>query len=154
MANTLTLKNDDEVPKQFIFETPFTMVLAGPTSCGKTTFIKNMILTAHERFADPPSRFLYFYNRYQPIFAQLQEMDINIDFVHGMPTLSQIEDELVEDEDLTLIFDDIANYMSKETVEIFTVLSHHARVIKPNERSQQFVHTNMFNFNLALSIFS
>ena len=107
MANTLTMKNDDEVPKQFIFETPFTMVLAGPTSCGKTTFIKNMILTAHERFADPPSRFLYFYNRYQPIFAQLQEMDINIDFVHGMPTLSQIEDELVEDEDLTLIFDDI-----------------------------------------------
>ena len=122
------LKNDDETPKQFIFETPFTMVLAGPTSCGKTTFIKNMIVTANERFEDPPSRFLYFYNRYQPIFAQLEEMDINIDFIHGMPTLSQIEDHLMEDEDLTLIFDDIANYMSKATVEIFTVISHHARV--------------------------
>lgn len=62
------------------------------------------------------------------MFSEIEELGHDIHFIQGMPTLNFIEENVDQDDNSTLIFDDVANYLSKGTVEIFTVLSHHYNV--------------------------
>ena len=43
----------------------------------------------------------------------------------GMPTVNWVQENIEPGDNSTLIFDDVATFLSKATVQIFTVLSHH-----------------------------
>lgn len=53
------------------FRTPFTMVCAGSTQSGKTTHVRNMLLSMPHLFTKVPDRIMYFYSEWQPIFSEM-----------------------------------------------------------------------------------
>ena len=59
------------------------------------------------------------------MFDEIEQLDVNIQFMPGMPTQNWVQENIEPGDNSTLIFDDVATYLSRGTVEIFTVLSHH-----------------------------
>jgi len=47
---------------------PFTAVVAGPTGCDKTAWVRRLIDNAREMIEPVPSRIWYYYSEYQTIF--------------------------------------------------------------------------------------
>ena len=54
------LKVSSNLHNAFVFRHPFTIILAGPTSCGKTTWMKHLLQQA-ETMIRPPEKILWFY---------------------------------------------------------------------------------------------
>ncbi|KAJ8027321.1 hypothetical protein HOLleu_32435 [Holothuria leucospilota] len=52
---------------------PFTCVKAGPTQCGKTVFLNQLLSHAEELIRDPTQVILWFYGEYQSLYDQLAE---------------------------------------------------------------------------------
>lgn len=100
----------------------FTMCLAGPTGCGKTVFLDNMIRNADTLFSKKPGPVYYFYKLYQDKF---RDMESYVNFVEGMCTMDWIRANVKEGQNTVLILDDLARNMSEDTSEIFSVASHH-----------------------------
>ena len=51
--------------KGFSFKSPSSILVVGPTSCGKTTFIKRLLLENLELFKTRPPRVRYCYGSWQ-----------------------------------------------------------------------------------------
>ena len=47
------------------FSIPSNMLIVGPTSSGKTTWLKHLVLGRHQYFAIPPETMLLFYKEPQ-----------------------------------------------------------------------------------------
>ena len=99
---------------------PFTMVVAGPTGSGKTSWIKKIIENAPIVSKPPPERIIYFYGEYQPLITQLK----NVTFIQG------ISEEIISHlfgENAWIIIDDLMNESSNSLLisELFTKGSHH-----------------------------
>ena len=58
------------------FNIPSNMLVVGPTSSGKTTWLKHLVLRRHEYFATPPETMLLFYKEPQKAY-QYMEDDMN-----------------------------------------------------------------------------
>ena len=103
---------------------PFTMIAAGPTSCGKTTWVKNL-LESH-MIKPRPTRIVYFYKRWQTLYDDMLESVPNIEFVQGIfrdtdfdtsqPTLLIMDDQMRE------------GTQSGDVCDLFTEGSHHRNV--------------------------
>jgi len=62
----------------------FTAVVAGPTGCGKSTWVLRLVENARQMIVPPPSRIYYCYGEYQPIFNKYTQ----VQFHEGLPELS------------------------------------------------------------------
>jgi len=51
------------------FRHPFTAIVAGPTSCGKTVFVFRLIDNVSRMIDPSPSKIVYCYGEYQHVFA-------------------------------------------------------------------------------------
>ena len=80
----LRLKVSSKQENAFMFRHPFTMLLAGLTSCGKTTWMKHLLQQAESMITPPPEKILWFYKRWQPAYSDLQETVPCIEFVQGI----------------------------------------------------------------------
>ena len=58
------------------FNIPSNMLVVGPTSSRKTTWLKHLVLCRHEYFATPPESMLLFYKEPQKAY-QYMEDDMN-----------------------------------------------------------------------------
>lgn len=76
--------NDDLV----VFRHPFTCIIAGPTQCGKTTLIKNILFQSNYIISPKSDRIVYCYNRYQEGYNNLKQLPI--EFVQGLPDVDNI----------------------------------------------------------------
>ena len=118
------LKVSSNLENAFVFRHPFTMLLAGPTSCGKTTWMKHLLQEAETMIKPPPEKILWFYKRWQPAYTELQETVPHIEFVQGIgqrdpngqPTL--------------YIYDDLMKDTTKnvDICEMYTEGSHHCNL--------------------------
>ena len=108
------------------------MVLSGCTQSGKTTWIKHLLLNLAQMFPDePPKTVLYCYAIFQPMFTEMQGMDINIEFHEGVPSEATIDSFRENKMDHCLIIlDDLMETMcdSKTIEEVFTKGSHHKNI--------------------------
>lgn len=52
----------------FQFMHPFTANVSGPTSCGKTYFVKLLLQNCLTKIAPPPERIIWLYKRWQPLY--------------------------------------------------------------------------------------
>ena len=43
-----------------------TMVIAGPSQCGKTTLVVDMLKKSHQLFNPPPQRIIWYFGEYKP----------------------------------------------------------------------------------------
>jgi len=106
--------------------TPFTMIEAGCSGCGKSTFCLNLvkswgtITVARER---PYT--IYYYKENQSIFKQMTGV---VDkWINELPSLDSIREETssYRDRGSLIIIDDFAHELSKDLIELFTVYRHH-----------------------------
>jgi hypothetical protein len=103
---------------------PFTCVLAGPTQCGKSTWVKKF-LTHLDAMVDTKFQEIVFcYGVAQKAHAELQGLvNVPLRLVEGMPEADEIAN--MHTGPKLLILDDLVSQINKNTVDIFLRESHH-----------------------------
>ena len=121
----------DTIDPRFIH--PFTAIIAGPSSLGKSMFCMRIIRIAQECIAPPPERIVFCYSVYQTIFDQYP----NVEFVEGLPDLNMFDGV----KRTLLIIDDLMHETNEIISKLFTRVSHHKNV------SVVYLTQNLFNNN-------
>lgn len=112
-------KKDLVCKKMFKFQHPFTCLCAGPTSCGKSTFVKRVIDT---KIIEPqPEKIMWLYAEDQPLYHTLKQ----VTFHKGIP--DDIEDLFDVTKTNLLIIDDLMTkcHSDERLTRLFSVGSHH-----------------------------
>lgn len=110
---------------------PFTAILAGPTSCGKSTFIKTFLTKLDKMVNQPIYEVIYCLPLSQPIDDFFNLFTV----VRGIPDI----DVFTDLKPRVLILDDLMQEADKSIVELFTKGSHHFNL------SVIFITQNLFN---------
>ena len=101
---------------------PFTAIVAGPTSSGKSQWVLRLIDNALQMIEPPPTRIWYCYGEYQPIFNNYP----NVHFHEGLPESSDVVFDGTEAR--LLVLDDLMSETNELVANTFTKLSHHRNV--------------------------
>jgi len=115
------------------FKHPFTAIVAGPTSCGKTRFVFRLIEHASRMIDPPPSKIVYCYGEYQELFSKYTHVEFN----RGLPSLDDFDGK----QTVLLVLDDLMNETDQTVANLFTKGSHHRNV------SVVFLAQNLFSKN-------
>jgi len=99
---------------------PFTAIVAGPMSCGKTRFLFRLIDHVSQMIDPPSSRIVYCYKEYQQLFCQYPR----VVFHQGLPDLSDFNGN----EPVLLIIDDLMQETNDMVANLLTKGSHHRNV--------------------------
>jgi len=99
---------------------PFTAIVAGPTSCGKTRFVFRLIDNVSRMIDPPPTRIVYCYGEYQQLFCRYPR----VIFHQGLPDLNDFDGS----EPALLIIDDLMHETDETVAKLFTRGSHHKNV--------------------------
>lgn len=123
---------------------PFSMIVCGPSSCGKTTFIVKLIKNA-STMCDQPYEKIYW--SYSEDNAKPSDME-NVEFIKGVP--ETIENN-TSDKYVLLILDDLMNESDSEKISnLFTRGSHHNRISTILVTQNCFA-KGRFNRNISLN---
>ncbi|XP_045201506.2 uncharacterized protein LOC123555043 [Mercenaria mercenaria] len=114
--------------KPTILQHPFTMMISGPTACGKTTFVKELLQNHIYRIKPGVQRIVWLYKRWQPMYGEIQSTVYpEVKFYQGIP--SDINEDEYFDTKLNnlLILDDMMSEAGKDKriTDLFTEGSHH-----------------------------
>lgn len=102
------------------FQNPFTMLIAGPTKSGKTSFVETLVNEADDYYTHSPNRFIYYYNQTQPEHVGLQHRVT--EFIEGVPTMDDLEKySNTYGPNCTIIIDDQAMHVNTQMAELFSV---------------------------------
>lgn len=104
-----------------MFKSPVSFILVGPSMCGKTTFIKNLI-KQRESIINSKIEKIYYCcpnKNYAPYEITSIE---NVELIQGLPEIEDIEQSSL------LILDDFLLHLDKKIAEIFTVSCHHKNI--------------------------
>ena len=63
---------------------PFTCIVAGPTGCGKTTFVARLLRNASAMIDPPPERVTWYYGEWQTAYENLDIPNMRLE--EGLPT--------------------------------------------------------------------
>jgi len=108
---------------------PFTAIVAGPTSCGKTRFVFRLVDNIDQMIDLTPTKIVYCYGEYQQLFCDYLE----VVFHQGLPNM--------EDFDGREPVDDLMQETDQSVANLFTKGSHHRDV------SIMFLAENLFPKN-------
>jgi hypothetical protein len=111
--------------RHFQFKHPFTATVAGPTGCGKTVLVRN-ILESLDQLIDAPGhlRIIWAYGVFQEGYNKpFKNQNITVDYVEGMPTADDGRYDI-------LVVDDLMSEVggNKNLSNVFTKGSHHDNV--------------------------
>ena len=67
---------------------PFTCIVAGPTGCGKTTFVARLLRYASSMIDPPPENITWCYGQWQPVYETLTRQVPHLSFEEGLPESS------------------------------------------------------------------
>lgn len=115
---------------QIEFRTPFTLMIAGPTKCGKTTFVDKLLTNADSYFSEKPNKIFYFYNSEKPSNDNLNS--ICHEFIEGLPDMEWLTKMYEKHgKNNVIVIDDQALNITKDVAELFSVGSsrRHCSVI-------------------------
>lgn len=104
-----------------MFQAPTSMILVGPSMCGKTTFIKNLINQRSFMINGEISKIYYCC----PNLSYAPDEIIStkdVEPVQGLPDVSDLNNNSL------LILDDFLLHLDKRIAEIFTVSCHHKNI--------------------------
>lgn len=104
---------------------PFGAIVAGPTCCGKTQFVKRLLENSDVMFDGPPQNIIWCYGMHQPAYEEMMIAIPNISFVEGLP--DDLEERIDPSIRNLVIIDDLMNEVSndKRLTNIFTKGCHH-----------------------------
>lgn len=100
---------------------PFTSLVSGPTGCGKSSLVKDLIL--QDGISPKPERIVWLYVEDQPMYQQLAKH--NVEFIKGIP--DNFEDIFDARYKNLLILDDLMTecHSDPRLTRMFSVGSHH-----------------------------
>ena len=121
------------------FSIPSIMLIVGPTSSGKTTWLKHLVLGQHEYFANPPETMLLFYKELQKAYEYMED-DMNQDkrsnsrfpsfrkfksIPNSIEELKDILESYPRKMPKSVVFDNYLDDVGQILKHFFTVLTHH-----------------------------
>ena len=98
---------------------PFTCIVAGPTGCGKTTFVARLLRNASAMIDPPPERVTWYYGEWQTAYENLDIPNMRLE--EGLPTSFDTDDGKRG----LVVLDDLMAENSRVT-NLFTKKSHHS----------------------------
>ena len=107
------------------FQNPFPMLLAGPTCCGKSQFVKHLLESREEMSNGAPQNIIWCYGIYQPAYDEMLRTIPTINFVEGVPgNLQEMIDPSIRN---LVVIDDLMQELSndKRITNLFTKGCHH-----------------------------
>lgn len=112
------------------FRNPCSFLLCGSSQSGKTTLVLDILSHIDQYFLDPrcKSNVIYFYRENQPKLLDFRSKDIVTEWIRAIPTAELVREKTLPFKDIggsIVIIDDYGAVLSKEMVEIFTVLTAH-----------------------------
>ena len=110
---------------------PYTAILAGPTSCGKSTFIKKFLHFINEMVDEQFFEIIYCLPEDQPVEKYFSRFRV----IRGVPDISIFADLKPR----LVVIDDLMRETNSDVVDLFTKGSHHFNV------SIMYVTQNIFN---------
>jgi hypothetical protein len=131
------IKQTEEIDMRL--KCPFSMIVCGPSNCGKTTWVVNLLRKHSDLFNQKNEEIVWFYKVWQD--AYIQNSDIITRFEQGMCTMDWLEKNVKPYS--TIVIDDMASEASEDTAKIFTVGSHHFKL------NIIFITQNLFPKNKA-----
>lgn len=110
---------------------PFTSIVAGPTSCGKSVFVERMIRSGLKIFNTSFDEIIWCYSDWHP---ELHDVKTKVKFQKGLDNLNKknYNPRLV-------VIDDLMRESGATVVDMFTKGSHH------NDTSVIFITQNVFH---------
>lgn len=107
-------------------EHPFGMMISGPSSCGKTFFVKELITHLDSVISKPIENIVYVYDCWQNLYDELLKLR-PITFIQGIPNNLADDELLPVNKNNLLIVDDLMNDACKNTEmeNVFTKYIHH-----------------------------
>ena len=123
----------------FKFRHPFTCMIAGPTSSGKTVLVRR-ILKSYQLLTTIETQslnVLWAYGVWQDLYTKPIADNVNVEYISGLPS----KEEIMEYNPQILIIDDLMNELGndKKFADLFTKFSHHRDI------SVIFVSQNLFH---------
>lgn len=118
------LRQGENVGDSLLLQNPFTMLCAGVTGAGKTSFIQTLLRNAPALYSKKPGKVFFFYKQYQDVFD-----DIEAEFIQGLPTVDWARSVLDGGEgtaNSTVIIDDQGGELTESVANLYTVSSHHS----------------------------
>ena len=70
------------------FKPPFTMLIAGGSGCGKTTFVERLIKHLPDMITQPQDSVIWCYNQWQDAYTRLS--NYNVTFREGLMNGKQV----------------------------------------------------------------
>ena len=106
------------------------MMLAGPSSCGKSSFVKNLITTRHLMFGRPSLNVYIVCSNVQDIYEKMVKSGDVKEIFYKMPSKNEILQiaKSGRRNGTILILDDILSEIAKNNIllqQIFTEMAHH-----------------------------
>jgi len=105
---------------------PFTMMVSGPTSCGKTYMVAQLLRV--QRISPAPQRIIWLYKRWQPLYDVIAKTVIpKVEFVKGIPFDLEEDGYLNPRDNNVIVLDDLMSSSAKDSriTDLFTEGSHH-----------------------------
>lgn len=112
---------------------PFTCVVAGPTSSGKSHFVSRLLEHVHDLIDPPPEKVMWCYGEWQPLYATIRD----VEFVEGLPDIKTLNPKWRT----LVIIDDLMAETDDRVTKMFTKASHHRNT------SIIYIVQNLFNKN-------
>ena len=102
----------------FNFNHMFSMLVVGPSQCGKTYFVEQLLTNNCVKYPSKKPRRIYrFYNQWQPCYASLKsKLGDEIQFTQGLPALSEDLSEISSKYNNVLVFDDLMSQATDSPV--------------------------------------
>ena len=98
---------------------PFTCIVAGPTGCGKTTFVARLLRNASAMIDPPPERITWYYGEWQSAYENLDVPNMRLE--EGRPTSFDTDGKRG-----LVVLDDLMAETDGRVTNLFTKKSHHS----------------------------
>ena len=98
---------------------PFTCIVAGPTGCGKTTFVARLLRNASAMIDPPPERITWYYGEWQSAYENLDVPNMRLE--EGWPTSFDTDGKRG-----LVVLDDLMAETDGRVTNLFTKKSHHS----------------------------
>ena len=113
--------------REMKFQDYSNIIVSGCSNSGKSTFAHRLIKHARDMFITPPSKVIYVYKHWQPLYDDLRLKVKGIDFLEKLPSEEELTNMVRGHNHSVLVADDkmadINN--SNHAGDLFTRLSHH-----------------------------
>jgi len=121
------------------FKSPFTCMVCGPTSSGKTVLTRAIIKDFQilMQVNDPIYKVMWCYGIWQPFYNVPIAYNVEVNYVSGLPSEEEIDSNMPH----LIVLDDLMNELggNPKLADLFTKGSHHKNI------SVLFITQNMFH---------